>query len=176
MISHLKTAAARSARVGAALLLFLTPSHAAAERAPYWLVPGGGMAWLPNEFLVKPSRFQVGTIIGARISPSWAAEAHGTYFSSPGTQPAQASLGVVHLEGSLTWFLGGDRAFTPYLTGGAGIAYLHYQGQSSSLHQTEFAGGAGFRIAVGENVNLRIEGRDLRYKVPLIPGGPQDYR
>jgi len=176
MISRLKTAAARSARAGAVLLLLLTPSHAAAERAPYWLVPGGGMAWLPNEFLVKPSRPQVGAIIGARISPSWAAEAHGTYFSSPGTQPAQASLGVVHLEGSLTWFLGGDRAFTPYLTGGAGIAYLHYQGQSSSLHQTEFAGGMGFRIAVGENVNLRIEGRDLRYKVPLIPGGPEDYR
>jgi len=176
MISRLKTAAARSARAGAVLLLFLTPSHAAAERAPYWLVPGGGMAWLPNEFLVKPSRPQVGAIIGARISPSWAAEAHGTYFSSPGTQPAQASLGVVHLEGCLTWFLMGDRAFTPYLTGGAGVAYLHYQGQSSSLHQTEFAGGMGFRIAVGENVNLRIEGRDLRYKVPLIPGGPEDYR
>src|SRR6266446_3948026 len=153
----MKVLAARA--MGAAvLLLLLLPGRGAAEKAPYWLVPGGGMAWLPNEFLVKPSRPQIGTILGARISPSWAAEAHGTYFTSPGTQPAQPTLGIVHLEGSLTWFLLGDRAFTPYLTGGAGVAYLHYQSAPSSLHQTEFAGGGGFRIAMGERVSLRLEG------------------
>ena len=94
------------------------------------------MAWLPNEFLVKPSRPQIGTILGARISPSWAAEAHGTYFTSPGTQPAQPTLGIVHLEGSLTWFLLGDRAFTPYLTGGAGCTGLvvRHTGSAASQH------------------------------------------
>jgi len=49
------------------------------------------------------------------------------------------------------------------------MAYLHYQSAPSSLHQFEYAGGLGFRVAVGENVSLRIEGRDLRYKVPLNP-------
>jgi len=176
MISRLKAAAARAARAGALLLLILTPSPASAEKAPYWLVPGGGVAWLPNEFLVRPRVPLVGGIIGARMSSSWAAEARGMYLKSAGTQPAQPSLGVFQLEGNLTWFLLGDRAFTPYLTGGAGVAYLHYQSAPSSLHQTEFAGGLGFRIAMGERVSLRLEGRDLRYKVPLTPGGPQDYR
>src|SRR6185436_17009212 len=102
----------------ALLILLLHPAPAAAEKAPYWLMPGGGYAGLPNEFLVKPSRPQLGLLIGASMSGSFAAEAHGTYFMSPGTQPLQPSLGVIHVEGSLTWFLLGDRGFTPYLTGG----------------------------------------------------------
>ena len=175
IIAKMKVLAARSL-VAALLLLVLIPGRGAAERAPYWLAPGGGMSWLPNEFLVKPSRPHVGAILGARMSPSWAAEIHGTYFKSKGTQPSQAALGILHFEGNLTWFLLGDHALTPYLTGGAGMAYLHYEGAPSSLHQFEYGGGMGFRIAVGENVSLRIEGRDLRYKVPLTPGGPEDYR
>ena len=139
-------------------------------------MPGGGYAWLPNEFLVKPSRPQLGLLMGARMSGSFAAEAHGTYFKSPGTQPAQASLGVIHVEGNLTWFLLGDRGFTPYFTGGAGTAYLHYEGSGSSLHQFSYGGGGGFRFALGENVSLRIQGRNIRYKVPILPGNTQEYR
>src|SRR6185503_20906917 len=162
--------------LAALLFLLLHPAGAAAEKAPYWLMPGGGYAWLPNEFLVKPSRPQLGLLIGARMSGSFAAEAHGTYFKSPGTQPLQPSLGVIHVEGNLTLFLLGARGFTPYLTGGAGSAYLHYEGSGSSLHQFAYGGGGGFRIALGENVWLRLQGRNLRYKVPIPPTNVQEYR
>jgi len=97
IIAEMKALAARALRA-AVLLLLLLPGRGAAERAPYWLVPGGGMSWLPNEFLVKPSRPHVGGIVGARMSPSWAAEIHGTYFTSKGTQPAQPTLGILHFE------------------------------------------------------------------------------
>ena len=158
------------------LLLSLIHPAAAAEQVPYWLMPGGGYAWLPNELLVKPNRPVVGGLIGARVSSSWAVEAQGTYFKSKGTQPLQPSLSVLNLGGNLTWFLFGDRKFTPYLTGGAGTAYLHYEGAGSSLHQLLYGGGAGFRIAIAENVSLRLQGRDLRYKVPIPPTNVQEYR
>ena len=169
----------RACGAPAALLLVLLlhlPAQARAEKAPYWIVLGGGVSWIPNEFLVKPYRPHYGGLIGGRMSPSWATEIHGTYLKSHGTQPGQASLGILHFEGNLTWFLLGDHAITPYLTGGAGVNYLHYEGASSSLHQFAYGGGVGFRVAVAENVSLRLEGRDLHYKVPLSPGGPQDYR
>jgi OOP family OmpA-OmpF porin len=175
MISRLKAAAARFARAGVALLLIQAPAHASAERTPYWLAPGGGVAWLPNEFLVKPRVPLVGGILGARMSPNWAAEMRGTYFKSAGTQPTAPNLGIVRLEGNLTWFLLGDRSFTPYFLGGAGIAYLHYEGASSSLHQFAYGGGGGFRVALGERVSLRVEGRDLRYRLPAATGA-EGYR
>jgi len=160
----------------ALLLALLTPAGAAAEKAPYWLVPGGGYAWIPSEFLVRPSRPTVGGLIGARITSALAAEAHGTFFKSAGTQPLQPSLGVLHVEGNLTLFLLGDHGFTPYLTGGAGTAYLHYEGSGSSLHQFAYAGGLGFRMALGENISLRVQGRDVRYRVPIAPANVQEYR
>lgn len=172
MISDVRAVAARVARAALFLILLalLVPAHAAAERAPYWIVPGGGMAWIPNEFPVKPQVPLVGGIIGARISQGWAAEMRGTYSKSPGTQPTAPNLGIVRLEGNLTWFLLGDRPFTPYFMGGAGAAYLHYEGDPSSIHQFAYGGGLGFRMALGENVSLRVEGRDLRYRLPVRTG------
>lgn len=158
------------------LLLILVPGRALAERAPYWIVPGGGLAWLPNEFVVKPQVPMGSGIIGARISSSWAAEMRGTFFKSPGTQPTSPDLGIVRVEGGLTWFLLGDRKLTPYFLGSAGLAYLHYQGASSSLHQFAYGGGAGIRMALGERVSLRVEGRDLRYRLPATTSAAQEYR
>src|SRR3989475_2568933 len=178
------TMRAAAARIlGAAILLhLLVPAPAAAEKSPYWIVLGGGYGWLPNEFLVKPSRPQFGGILGARMSPNWATEIHGSYLKSPGTQPGSpptspghAALSVMNFEGNLTWFTSGDRKFTPYLTAGAGLAYLHYEGASSSLNRFAFGGGPGFRLTVGEKVSLRFEGRLLRFKIPLETGA-EDYR
>jgi OOP family OmpA-OmpF porin len=175
MITSVRAAATR-ALCALAVSTLLIPSPAAAEKDPYWLVPGGGYAWLPNEYLVKPSRPQYGLILGARMSSHWAAEAHGTYLKSPGTQDTVSALGQVHIEGNLTLFLSGDAAFSPYLTAGGGINYIHYEGAPSSLHKLDYGGGLGVRLRLGEDVSLRIEGRDLRYKV-LLPGtGQEGYR
>src|SRR2546425_3821181 len=92
MIPSVRAAVARVlcalavARVLCALAVatLLIPSPAAAGKAPYWLVPGAGYAWLPNELPVKPGRPQFGLILGARVSPHWAAEAPRSYLQSPG--------------------------------------------------------------------------------------------
>ena len=160
----------------ALLLALLVPGRGAAERAPYWLAPGVGIAWLPNEFLVKPQHPFVGGILGARIASSWAAEMRGTYLKSPGTQDSTPNLGVLRVEGGVTWFLLGDKALAPYVSGAAGVAYLHYEGAPSSFHQFAYGGGLGVRMAIGENVNLRIEGRDLRYRLPIVASAAQGYR
>jgi outer membrane protein OmpA-like peptidoglycan-associated protein len=175
MITSVRAAVAR-VLCALATVTLLMPSPAGAEKAPYWLVPGGGYVWLPNEFLVKPSRPQYGLILGARMSSHLAAEAHGTYFKSPSTQDSVPTLGMVHLEGSLTMFLAGDAAISPFLTAGAGVAYLHSEGAPSSLHRFDYAGGLGFRFRLGEKVSLRIQGRDVRYKMFIPAKGKDLYR
>src|SRR2546422_7111533 len=48
MIAGRPAARARFA-LAALLLLVLAPARATAEKAPYWIVPGGGISWLPND-------------------------------------------------------------------------------------------------------------------------------
>lgn len=157
-------------------LLFHIPCTAAAEQGSFWVVPGGGVVWLPNEFLVKPSRPEFGAILGARLSPKWALEAHGTYIKSPGIKPGVSSLSVSHLDGNLTWFAASDHTISPYLTAGAGFAYFHRIGASGGVNRLDFGGGLGFRLAMSERTSFRIEGRDLTYKVLIHPTGPEKYR
>ena len=152
------------------------PLQARAEKSPYWIVPGGGVTWLPNEYPVLSSRLHFGGIIGARISPHWAAEAHTTYLKSPGAIIGNPALSFLHFEGNVTFFTAGDRRFTPYLTAGLGQNYLHYEGAGSSLHRFTLNGGLGLRRRLGEKVSLRIEGRDLRYKVLVPKTGAEEYR
>jgi len=164
------TMRAAAARIlGAAVLLhLLIPAPAAAEKSPYWIILGGGYAWLPNELQVETRRPQLGAILGARVSPQFAAETRGTYLKSGPSTAGVTALGIVHFDGGVTWFVSGDRPFSPYLTVGAGLAYLHREGQSYSIHRFALGGGLGLRFAVGDKVSFRIEGRDLRYKV-LVP-------
>jgi OOP family OmpA-OmpF porin len=149
---------------------------AGAEMSPYWIAIGGGLAWLPNEFQVKTTRPQLGAILGARISPQFAAETHVTYLKSDATQAGVAALGIVHFEGNVTWFTAGDRPLSPYLTAGAGLAYLHRESQATSVHRFAMGGGLGVRLAIGDKVSLRLEGRDLRYNVVIPSSGLEETR
>ena len=157
-------------------LLAPRAAHAGAERSPYWIVPGGGLAWLPDEFQVETTRPQFGAILGARVSPQFAAETRVVYLKSDPLTTGVTALGIVHFDGGLTWFMSGDRPFSPYLTAGAGLAYLHREGQSYSTHRFALGGGLGLRFAVGDKMSFRIEARDLRYKVPIPSRGVEEDR
>ncbi len=177
MTVKIPTATARA--ICAAILmnaaLFAT-CEAVVEKPPYWLAPGGGFAWLPNEYPVKPSRPLFGGIIGARMSERWAAEARVGYLKAPGKVAGDPSIGFLHIEGNLTLFTAGDRRLTPYLTGGVGENYLHYEGKRSSIHRFTLNGGLGFRRRLAEEVFLRVEGRDLQYKVAVPGKTVEEYR
>src|SRR5258705_6158715 len=153
-------------------LLFLIPCTAAADQGSFWIAPGGGIVWLPNEFLVNPSRPEFGGILGARLSPNWALEAHGTYIKSPGIRPGVSSLSVSHVDGNLTWFLSSEQTISPYLTAGAGFAYFHRIGASGGTNRIDFCGGVGVRFAPSGKTTVRIEGRGLAAMGAIHPTWP----
>src|SRR5438045_763000 len=127
--------AAHALCAAALLLAILAPGRAKASKSPYWIVPGAGYAWLPNEYPVKSGRPVIGGIIGARMSEHWAAEARVGYLKSPPKIATDSALSFLHFEGNVTLFMGGDRPrLTPYLTGGVGQNYLHFERTGSSLH------------------------------------------
>lgn len=160
----------------AAAIALATPQAALPDESPVWLAPGAGIAWIPNELGVKEARVQIGGILGLRLSPQWALEAHGSYMKSPSDSPGGAALFLPHLEGNATWFPAGDKALSPYLTAGGGVAYFKAQGASGGKKRLDYGGGAGLRAILGEKISLRAEVRDVRYKV-IVPGsGAEEYR
>ena len=144
-------------------LLLPIPRAAIADEASFWVVPGGGVAWLPNELLVKSFGPQFGGILGARLSPKLALEVRGSFIKSDGVRPGVPSLRVSHFDGNLTWFAAGDRKLSPYLTAGAGLVNFHRDG-TDPLTRLEIGGGMGFSLAMSERTSLRVEGREMRYK------------
>jgi len=157
------------ARVAAVLSLLLLPSLALAEGADlpaWWLAPGGGVAWIPNELGTKDTAPTFGGILGFRLSSSWALEARGHFASADFEAPKTGSADLLHGEGNLTWFLT-KSAFKPYFTGGAGAI----NADDGTTSKTKFAwnGGAGFHIGFSSSVALRLEGRVVSYKVNTTP-------
>ena len=150
----------RAALVAAALFIAL-PIAAFASEPSVWLVPGGGYRWIPNELGVEPDGPQFGGILGVRLGPAWALEARGN-FGTHDVLGGPGSLDLVHGEGNLTWFAG-QGAIRPYLTAGAGAIRASGLGPA----ETKFAwnGGAGFAIRLSDKIGLRVDGRDVSYKV-----------
>ncbi|MBI4364651.1 MAG: OmpA family protein, partial [Candidatus Latescibacteria bacterium] len=159
-----------------AAIALASPLTSFSEESPVWLAPGGGIAWIPNELGVKAARPRVGGILGVRLSPQWALEAHGSYMKSPSETAGAPSLYLPHLEGNFTWFPGGDKPFSPYLTAGAGVAYFKLEGATGGKKRFDYGGGGGIRAKVGEKLSLRIEARDIRYKVALPGSAAEEYR
>ena len=149
----------------AAIVLAALPGAALASQPSVWLVPGAGYRWVPNELGVEPDGPQFGGILGCRLTSKWALEARGN-FGTHDAVSGPASLDLTHGEGNLTWFAG-EGAIRPYLTAGAGAIRASGIGAS----ETKFAwnGGAGFAIRLSDKVGLRIDGRDVSYKV-FVPG------
>ncbi|MEK7348786.1 MAG: OmpA family protein [Candidatus Eisenbacteria bacterium] len=156
----------------AALSILLLPSFSLAaggEELPgWWLAPGGGIAWPPEELGIKDTAPTFGGILGFKLSPTWALEARGNFATGDFDLPGTGSRDLLHGEGNLTWFLT-KGAFKPYLTAGAGA--INVSGVDASAG-TKFAwnGGTGFHIGLSNSVALRLEGRVVSYKVPV--GGP----
>jgi len=148
-------------------LICSLPAHAQEELPAWWVAPGGGVAWIPNEFGVETTRPTFGGILGFRLSPTWALEGRAHFTSSDFESPLTGSLDLLHYEGNLTWFLT-KTAFKPYFTAGAGA--ISASGASGG-DETKFAwnGGAGFHIGLSNAVALRLEARTNSYKVNTTP-------
>jgi len=163
----------------ALLALFLSlPASAASPEAPtstVWIVPGAGAVWPPAEWGVKDPAVTFGGILGLRLSDPIALELRGHYASSDSTEPWARgdNLNLLHGEGNLTWFLAPSSKVAPYLTTGAGAV----RGKIGDFEKSEFAWnfGAGFRIGITDNIAVRLDARDMRYKLG-IEGGEEKVR
>ncbi|HKQ18577.1 MAG TPA: OmpA family protein [Candidatus Eisenbacteria bacterium] len=167
----MRTALGR-ATLAAAMLLLVLPSFATAAGPSVWLVPGGGYRWIPNELGVEPDGPQFGGILGFRLASSLALEARGNFGSHDSVLGA-GGLDILHGEGNLTWFVGGG-AIRPYLTAGAGAVRLSADGNSES--RFAWNAGMGFAIRISDKVGLRIDGRDISYKVFVPSDGEERFR
>ena len=153
-----------------ALLPLVRPSSACAEPSEsdgpsFWIVPGAGADWPPEEWGVKDPVATYGGILGLRLSPPIALELRGHYAGADSTQPYAHGdhLNLTHGEGNITWFLAPSSKVAPYLTGGAGAV----RGKIGDFDKSEFAFnfGAGFRIALNDRLAIRLDARDMRYKL-----------
>jgi len=156
----------------AAILFVALPIAAFGNQPAVWLVPGGGYRWIPNELGVEPDGPQFGGILGVRLGSSWALEGRGNF----GTHDAvvgTGSLDLTHGEGNLTWFAG-KGAIRPYLTGGAGA--IRASGIVSSETKFAWNAGAGFAVRLSNKLGLRIDGRDISYKVFVPSDNKELYR
>lgn len=155
----------------AALSLAAAPSFA--EEPAGWIAPGGGVLWIPNEFGVEPHRPMFGGILGVRLGGSWALEARGVYATSPSDTSGFGKLKLLHGSGDLTWFLTGG-GIRPYLTAGAGA--MHLSGAGVSETKLALNGGLGFSIGLSERIRLRLDGREVAYKVFVASEGEEKYK
>jgi outer membrane protein OmpA-like peptidoglycan-associated protein len=112
-----------------------------------------------------------GGIAGLALSPSWALEARGIYATSDGD--SGETLKLLHASGDLTWFLG-HGVIRPYLLGGAGV--MHLDTGVASESKLALNGGLGFRIALSSQIALRLDGREVAYKVFVPSENEEKYK
>ena len=163
------TTLGRAALVAAILFIAVPIAAFGNDQPAVWLVPGGGYRWVPNELGVEPDGPQFGGILGFRLGSSWALEARGN-FGTHDSVAGSGSLDLLHGEGNLTWFAG-KGAIRPYLTAGAGAIRASTGGTSES--KFAWNAGAGFAIRLSNKIGLRIDGRDVSYKV-FVPGDNEE--
>ena len=133
----------------------------------FWIVPGGGAYWPPAEWGVKDPVPSFGGILGLRLSDPVAFELRGHYSKADSSKPYAAGpdLKLLHGEGNITWFLSPGVPVSPYITLGAGVV----NGDTGGDSQSKFAwnAGAGVRIKVSDQMAIRLDGRDISYKLAL---------
>lgn len=165
-------------RLGAAAILaallpggFAAPARA--EEPSGWIAPGGGVLWIPNEFRVETNRPMFGGILGIALTRSWALEARGIFTTAPNDTAGSEDLKLFHASGDLTVFLLHGRV-RPYLLAGAGAMRLSAAGASST--KLALNGGLGFQISLSDRIALRVDGREVAYKVYVPSEAREAYK
>jgi len=160
-----------AAIVAAAVANAIAPGSASADDPTGWIAPGGGELWIPNELGVEPHHPMFGAIAGVALSRSLALEARGIYAKSE--SDSGATLKLLHLSGDFTLFLLQDR-IQPYLMVGAGA--MHLAGDSTSATKLALNGGLGFHIRLNDRLALRLDGREVAYKVFVPSENAEKYK
>jgi len=158
--------------------LFLLAGTTLAAEPPtgpaFWIVPGVGAYWPPAEWGVEDPVPSFGGILGLRLSDPVAFELRGHYSKSDSSKAYAAGpdLKLIHGEGNITWFLSPGVPVSPYITLGAGVV----NGDTGNDSQSKFAwnAGAGVRIKVSDQMAIRLDGRDISYKLAVSTTPDED--
>jgi outer membrane protein OmpA-like peptidoglycan-associated protein len=170
--------------LGAAIALALNaPGTSLAQQSAWWIAPGGGEVWIPNEYGVEPHRTMFGAILGKSLGPTTAIELRGIFATSETVPQGGGSLDLFHGSANFTWFMF-DGAIRPYLTGGAGVASLsgppaenlNSAGGGNDGSRFAMNGGFGLHIPFSDNIGLRIDGREVIYKVYVPSAAEEKYK
>ena len=154
----------------ARLFLLLTislvclPLSAYADISKFWIVPGGGVMWPPEQLNVEDTRTTFGGIVGLRLAQSLALEGRAHYATA---KDSAGDVTLLHYDGDLTWFLA-KGSFAPYLTAGAGEMSLDLVKGSES--QFAWSAGVGFRLGLSERMSLRADYRTVMYQLADVSG------
>jgi len=161
----------------------VVPGASVAQEPSAWIVPGGGVLWIPNELPVKANRPFFGGILGVPLGSSVALEGRGSYATSNGLASGGGKLKLLHAGVDLTLFLT-HGSIRPYLTAGTGIIRLsgppadsmEALSGSSKGSRLALSGGLGFKIPISSGLALRLDGRDVLYKVWKVSAGKEQYK
>jgi OmpA-OmpF porin, OOP family len=160
-------------------IAMVVPGISAAQEPSVWLMPGGGIMWIPNELPVKANRPFFGGLLGFKLGSSSALELRGSYASSPSLATGGGKLKLLHVGADLTIFLS-QGSFSPYIMAGTGIMRLSGP-PAESLNASDGSrlalnGGLGFRIKLSNSLALRLDGREVLYKVYVPSAGEEKYK
>jgi OOP family OmpA-OmpF porin len=149
--------------LAAALLMAGSAPARADQTSRWWIVPGAQVTWSADELGLEHEKLGPGFILGYKLNPVWALEGrahYGKFDPEPG--PGQNTK-LFRGEGNLTYFIGQDARFNPYLTGGMGLVDA-----SGAIDGQEFAWNAGFGFLYhwNETVSLRVDGRNVTFRHP----------
>ena len=156
----------------ATVLLWASPGSAVRYDPSVWIAPGGGVLWIPNELGVETNPPFFGGLLGVRLARPLALELRGV-FASPKADSAGFDPTLLHVDGSLTWFPAAGPV-RPYLTAGAGI--VRFSGGGADETKLALSGGLGFLVPFTRSLAVRVDGREVAYKVFSSPAGEEVYK
>jgi len=147
-----------------AALLSAGPAPARADQTSrWWVVLGGQQNWPADQLGVEDKKLGPGVILGYKLNPVWAVEGRAHYGNFDPASGVGQNTKLFRGEGNLTYFIGQDERFNPYLTAGMGLVDA-----SGAIDGQEFVWNAGFGFLyhMNETVSLRLDGRNVTFRHP----------
>lgn len=154
--------------LAAALLLGGAAPARADQSSRWWIVPGLQVNWPAKQLGLENRKLGPGAIVGYKLNPVWALEGRAHYGNFDPASGSGPSTKIFRADGNLTYFIGQDERFNPYITGGMGLVDA-----SGGMDGQEFAWNAGFGFLyhLNEKISLRLDGRNVTFRHPATGSG-----
>ena len=144
----------------AVVLLFAAPALAEVRTGAFTLSPMAGYQGFDGDLELDDGA-AYGVAVGYTASKNWALELDLRYVPTEADMSGGPDVNVLTVTGNVLYHFQPEQAFVPYLV--AGLGGLQYDIEDTGRDQDFIANwGGGFKYALGQDVDLRL---DLRHTI-----------